>query len=280
VKTEADSNDVTEHPYDDKSRPYLCTVCDKRYRIKQHLISHMNIHTGKYKCTECGACFQSSAKLTEHSRVHSGEKPFECSVCSKRFADAANLVQHSRIHTGEKPHKCPVCGMAFIQSGNLKHHMRKHTGERPYKCYMCEWQFSVAASLRRHMSVHSGDKPSSRRRKVHTDKFKCTECGKCLQDSTALTVHSLIHSEEKRFECNVCSKRFTNAGNLVNHSKIHVTLNRHVRMHKLDKLYRGTDGPCTTECDSGDWSAEVRQENLPVVKQEPDDTHVCCTCHL
>jgi len=36
-------------------------------------------------------------------------------------------------------------------------------------------------------------------------------------------------------------------------------------------LTRGTDGPCTTECDSGDWSAEVKQENLPVVKQEPDD---------
>ena len=34
------------------------------------------------------------------------------------------------------------------------------------------------------------------------------------------------------------------------------------------------DGPYTTECDSGDWS-EVRQENLPVVKQERDD--VCCT---
>jgi len=30
----------------------------------------------------------------------------------------------------------------------------------------------------------------------------------------------------------------------------------------------------TTECDSGDWSAEVKQENLPVVKQEPED--VCC----
>jgi len=27
-----------------------------------------------------------------------------------------------------------------------------------------------------------------------------------------------------------------------------------------------SDGPCTTECDSGDWSA---------VKQEPHDVHVC-----
>jgi len=31
------------------------------------------------------------------------------------------------------------------------------------------------------------------------------------------------------------------------------------------------DGSCTTECVSGDWSAEVKRENLSVVKQEPDD---------
>ena len=43
-------------------------------------------------------------------------------------------------------------------------------------------------------------------------------------------------------------------------------------------LTRDTDGPCTTDCDSGDWSAEVKQENLPVVKEESDD--VCCICYL
>jgi len=36
-------------------------------------------------------------------------------------------------------------------------------------------------------------------------------------------------------------------------------------------LTRDTDGSCTTERVSGDWSAEVKQENLGVVKQEPDD---------
>jgi len=39
-------------------------------------------------------------------------------------------------------------------------------------------------------------------------------------------------------------------------------------------LTRDTDGACTTECDSGDWSAQVKQENLSAVKQEPHD--VCC----
>jgi len=39
-------------------------------------------------------------------------------------------------------------------------------------------------------------------------------------------------------------------------------------------LTRDTDGACTTECDSGDWSAHVKQEYLSLVKQEPQD--VCC----
>ena len=40
-------------------------------------------------------------------------------------------------------------------------------------------------------------------------------------------------------------------------------------------LTRDTDGSCTTElCVSEDWSAEVKQEDLSVVKQEPDN--VCC----
>jgi len=49
---------------------------------------------------------------------------------------------------------------------------------------------------------------------------------------------------------------------------------RELQFIEIVPLIRDTDGPCTTECDSGDSSAEAKQENLPVVKQEPDD--VCC----
>ena len=44
-------------------------------------------------------------------------------------------------------------------------------------------------------------------------------------------------------------------------------------------LTRDTDGRCTTECDSGDWSGEVKQENLPVVKQEPEEVWLRCFIH-
>ena len=40
---------------------------------------------------------------------------------------------------------------------------------------------------------------------------------------------------------------------------------------KIVPLDRDTDGSCTTECVNGDLSAEVKQENLIVVKHEPDD---------
>jgi len=43
-------------------------------------------------------------------------------------------------------------------------------------------------------------------------------------------------------------------------------------------LSRDSDGSCTTEYVSGDWSAEVKQENLTVVKQEPD--YVCCAIFM
>ena len=143
VKIEADSNDITEHPHDDKQRSYLCTVCDKRFKSREglryhkltahsggnsHLCTqcnkcfpnqqclriHMNIHSSKYKCTECGKCFRNNLHLSEHRRSHSGEKPFECSVCSKRFRTAGHLVVHSRIHSGEKTYKCHMCNNCLL----------------------------------------------------------------------------------------------------------------------------------------------------------------------
>jgi len=53
MKIEADSNDITEHPYDDKPRAYLCTVCDKQFTTKGSLKQHKQIHTGDklYSCT-------------------------------------------------------------------------------------------------------------------------------------------------------------------------------------------------------------------------------------
>jgi len=43
------------------------------------------------------------------------------------------------------------------------------------------------------------------------------------------------------------------------------------KLFEIVSLARDSDGSSTTECCSGDWSAEVKQENLTVMKQEPDN---------
>ena len=55
---EADDNDITEHPHDDKPTPFVCTVCNKRFSSKQTLNNHRKIHTGEnvYSCNECKKC--------------------------------------------------------------------------------------------------------------------------------------------------------------------------------------------------------------------------------
>jgi len=184
VKIEADSDDIIEQPHDDKPRPYLCTVCDKRFTTKgslnahkqihtagklyscsqcekqfqtqRYLNRHMNVHSSKYKCTECGKCFSSNHALTEHRRSHSGEKSFECTIYSKQFTQSSHLVVHSKVHSAEKPYKCHECDKMFIEFGSLNRHMRVHTGDKPYKCSLCDKSFNQSSNLQEHKhSVHS-----------------------------------------------------------------------------------------------------------------------------
>ena len=79
MQTEADSNDITEHPRDDKSRPYVCTVCDKRFTTKGNMTEHRKRHTGEnvYSCDQCEKRFTSQRYLRTHLNVHSSK--FKCS---------------------------------------------------------------------------------------------------------------------------------------------------------------------------------------------------------
>ena len=107
MKTKADSNDdVTEHQHDDKPRPYLCTVYDKRFTRKDNLNVHRKKHTGEnlYSCTQCDKRFSSQTGLSEHMSIHSGK--YKCTECGKCCGNSHNLARHRRSHSGEKPFEC------------------------------------------------------------------------------------------------------------------------------------------------------------------------------
>ena len=221
---EIKTGDITEH--DDKLRPHLCTVCDKRFTQKGNLMKHKqmhslenvyscsvckerlpsqsalckhkNIHSGKHKCSECGRCCGSYSDLARHRQTHSGEKPFECSVCSTRFTQAGSLATHSRIHSGEELYKCHMCDKAFSEYGHLNTHMRVHTGEKPYKCSLCDKSFSHFGQLQSHIrQVHSMRRP-----------YHCPYCRKTFKAEGHLKRHAHIHTVAKPYLCRLCSQRF------------------------------------------------------------------------
>ena len=70
-----------------------CIVCDKNFKSKGILKTHMNtMHDGKKR------------------------KPFKCTICDVHLSRKAHLQLHvSVVHDGKKPHSCIVCCNTLAQ---------------------------------------------------------------------------------------------------------------------------------------------------------------------
>ena len=218
VKTEADSNDVTEHPRDDQPRPYVCTVCYKQFARKAALINHKKIHS--LYAGECltdvntpGEIEADSNDVTQHPRDDK-LRPYLCTICDKRFTHRGQLSLHSRIHSEENPYKCSLCSRSFCQSSKLQRHKRQvHSKRRPYRCPYCPKRFKINYELKIHARVHTDAKP-----------YSCRHCSDCFTWNYQLKTHLLnSHNEgELPYECTICSKRFITSNYLVAHRRIHI----------------------------------------------------------
>ena len=135
VKIEADNNDITEHPHDDKPTPFVCSVCNKRFMRKDILNLHRKTHTGNnvYSCNECGKCCSSLNSLRLHMNIH--RRKHSCTECGKCCESPSHLARHMRSHSGEKPFECTVCNPSvpaddcsiYVAYRNVLYIHNKHT---------------------------------------------------------------------------------------------------------------------------------------------------------
>jgi len=213
-KAEADSRDKSEIfeinrediiDHDDKSRPYLCTVCDRRFAAKYSLNRHRRIHAvdEMYSCSECEKCFSSQDALRGHKYIHTGK--YKCTLCSKCFANSSHLARHRRSHSGEKPFECSVCSKQFTQAEALVRHSKIHS--ELYMCSLCNKSFSESSVLQRHKHhVHSNRRP-----------YQCHCCGKMFKTNCDMKRRVSTYIGAKLYSCGHCSKRFISSDQLVRH---------------------------------------------------------------
>ncbi|KAK3104820.1 hypothetical protein FSP39_011000 [Pinctada imbricata] len=99
----------------------------------------------------------------------------------------------------------------------------------------------------------------------------CGTCGKVFKNSSQLSQHMLVHSNERKYKCSYCDKAFKQMSHVQQHTRMHTgekpykckvegcdkgfaqmaNLHHHMRSHEKDSSPVKTEG--TTTADSTEW---------------------------
>ncbi|KAL0892822.1 hypothetical protein ABMA27_014515 [Loxostege sticticalis] len=149
-------------------RPFVCHICYKSYKRKDHLKIHSWTHMKKDKqCTGCGKAFHMNSQLAAHMhtciQVHvkyqadqdSGSPPLD----SEEFDpdqmilsdDSLLEVRRPKPEPEIRPHECVVCHRRFKRKQHLKVHANVHLKqEASIWCSLCNEGFLSNTQFEQH----------------------------------------------------------------------------------------------------------------------------------
>ncbi|XP_072547513.1 uncharacterized protein [Salminus brasiliensis] len=184
-----EANGKKEHVCEYKTKHFVCSNCDKRFRTEKGLKAHTQKLHGNmvHPCKYCLTPFRNRPAKLEHEENHpKEEKPYLCPDCPEKFRNIVKRNRHLRSHRGPWKYICKTCGKGFPHLDRLERHELIHSGEKPFRCEVCDRSFSQDGHLKSHMRLHTGEKP-----------YKCTFCEKCFNHNVSLKSHVLrYHSSE------------------------------------------------------------------------------------
>ncbi|XP_026321390.1 zinc finger protein 2-like isoform X2 [Hyposmocoma kahamanoa] len=199
---------------------FNCDICNKKFHSSEYLEMHMSVHnldkvsvskqdkSLPYTCLYCERRFARPHEKVKHERIHTGEKPHSCEICGKSFRVSYCLTLHMRTHTGARPYACPHCGKRFKAHSVYNHHLLTHSEVRAYKCPYCPKAFKTSVQLAGHKNSH-------------TKPFACQHCNRPFASLYQLRVHTETHARQNnlKFSCSMCGASYARAFALKDHIK-------------------------------------------------------------
>ncbi|CAB3261189.1 unnamed protein product [Arctia plantaginis] len=112
-------------------RPYRCHACPCAYTSYSALSRHTMKHTDvQFICDDCNRSFKIKAALVSHMDTHKPMRKHGCTECNRRFAQKSALRLHvNRVHRNlPPPCACRICPKRYPRMSLLKSHMKREHG--------------------------------------------------------------------------------------------------------------------------------------------------------
>ncbi|XP_069545796.1 zinc finger protein 585A-like [Brachyistius frenatus] len=196
---------------DTSPRSLICGDCGKvfgrMYHLKRHIVTHRKATNGEcYTCPDCQKDFAFPEDLNKHLEIHVKENNGMCPKCNETFSGPEELEMHMGVH--QKSYACSTCGKKFKVEYALKKHEQGHQNEQ-YYCSLCRKRFLKLSHYKRHIMVHN-------RRES-----RCPHCDSVFLQLTALKYHLRTHTEERPHQCTCCIETFEEKEDLEQHCLKH-----------------------------------------------------------
>lgn len=242
----------------DPSKPeYRCKMCSKFYPTSGSLRQHFfSLHFKKeFQCPDCGKGFGTSGLL--HTHQMQSHNHVTCNECGKKLLNRqSTLKRHAMTHfTGAKI--CDRCGRKYKKINDYERHMEQDSCTVPSKAigtFICDY-CGKETHFRHQLLSHI------RHEHLGAEGFTCKWCKKKLYSQSALKVHVLKHTKEKKFICALCGGKYVTLQSLINHT----------RLHTGERPY-----PCS-QCDQSFLSASRRKDHVD--RYHNQIVFECDQCH-